>query len=280
MDKSDYIPTVSILTHSPINPTPHKNIMKCFEPNNPHAAHWKHTAFMQYDKNASYCIFTKPQPIKSLPTGVDVLRSVLATTVKPTDTDNLWLLGIRHCVNGNPIKGDIKYGPTYAPTISPETLRFQIAYSAEYKFHLQTGDCSNAFQCTHEPDATKRIWCYLPPYYIQWWNLRYPHDKINPTDGLLAMQAAQNIQGTPHAGNRWKQNLDAQLTKHGFICDNVDKTFYTYHRNNNLVAMLSTTVDDFLLSFKTPDIRDEFFQFMSTDFDVTTPGFQKELECV
>ena len=272
-----YIPTVAILTHSALKPTTHKNIMECFKPTNPHSAQWKYTVYQQYDKNASYRVFTKPQPIRTLPPDVDILKSVLAPTVKPTDTTNLWTLGLRHCVNGNSIKGDEKYGPTFAPTIAPETLRFQLAYSAVFHFNLQTGDCSNAFQCTYEPDPSKRIWCYLPPFYIQWWNSRYPHDKIDPHDAPFAMQAAQNIQGTPHAGNRWKQNLDALLTKHGYTCNNIDKAFYTYHQNNQLMGMLNTTVDDFLLSFKTTQIRDEFFAFMRTAFDITTPGYQTEI---
>ena len=271
-------PTVAILTHSPVKPIPHKNVMECFNINNPHHAQWKYTAFEQYDKNASYRVFTKPQPLNTLPPDVDVLKSVLASTVKPTENEHLWLLGLRHCVNGKLIKGIDKYGPTYAPTISPDTLRFQLAYSAAFGFQLQTGNCSNAFQCTHEPDPDKRIWCYLPPYYLQWWNLRYPNDTIDPTTGPFAMQAAQNIQGTPHAGNRWKNNLDAQLTKHGYVCNNVDKAFYTYHIDQTLVAMLSTTVDDFLLSFKEIRIRDHFFSFMTDAFDVTTPGIQQRLK--
>ncbi len=100
---------------------------------------------------------------------------------------------------------------------------------------------------------------------------------IDPTDGPFAMQAAQNIQGTPHAGNRWKQNLDSQLTKHGYICNNVDKAFYTYHIQGQLAAMLSTTVEDFLLSFRTTSVQDDFFQFMGAAFDITTPGYQQEL---
>ena len=271
-----HVPTVAILTHSAIKPTAHTNIMDCFKPTNPHSAQWKYTAFQQYDKNASYRVFTRPQPIITLPQNTDILKSVLDATVKATETNNLWTLGLRHCVNGKQIKGNDKYGPTFAPTISPETLRFQLAYSAAYKFKLQTGDCSNAFQCTYEPDANKRIWCYLPPFYLQWWNSRYPHDNIDPSNGPFAMQAAQNIQGTPHAGNRWKENLDAHLTNHGFVCNNVDKAFYTYHRDNELMGMLSTTVDDFLLSFKTTDIRDEFFRYMRQAFDITTPGFQNE----
>ena len=126
-------PTVAILTHSPIKPIPHKNIMDCFKPTNPHYAQWKYTAFEQYDKNASYRVFTKPQPINTLPPDTDILKSVLTSTVKATDNENLWILGLRHCVNGKTIKGDNKYGPTYAPTISPETLRFQLAYTAKKK---------------------------------------------------------------------------------------------------------------------------------------------------
>ena len=148
-----YTPTVAILTHSPIKPNAPKNIMECFQPTNPHYAKWKYTAFHQYDNNASYRVFTKPQPIKSLPSNIDILKSALAPTAKPTEAENIWMLGVRYCVNGNKIKGNEKYGPTFAPTIAPDTLRFQIVYSAALGFKLQTGDCSNAFQCTHEPDA-------------------------------------------------------------------------------------------------------------------------------
>ena len=62
-DFLQYVPTVSILTHFPLKPIAHKNILDCFDKTNPHQAQWKHTAFSQYDKNASYRVFTKPQPI-------------------------------------------------------------------------------------------------------------------------------------------------------------------------------------------------------------------------
>lgn len=91
------------------------------------------------------------------------------------------------------------------------------------------------------------------------------------------MQAAQNIQGTAHAGNCSKQNVYAHLTKNGYICNNVDKVFHTYHHDNVLMAILSTIVDDFLLSFKTTTIRDKFFTFMGDAFDVTNPGYKQEL---
>ena len=34
----------------------------------------------------------------------------------------------------------------------------------------------------------------MNPLYIQWYNSRYPHDKIDPEDGPYVMQAAQLIQ--------------------------------------------------------------------------------------
>ncbi len=58
-----HTPTVAILTHSSIKPKITKNIMDCFDPSNPHSTQWKFSAFQQYNKNASYRVFTKPQPI-------------------------------------------------------------------------------------------------------------------------------------------------------------------------------------------------------------------------
>ena len=55
---------------------------------------------------------------------------------KTDGNKNLWMLGIRHCVNGKTIKGNEQYGPTFAPTISPDTLRFQLAYAAAFGFKL------------------------------------------------------------------------------------------------------------------------------------------------
>ena len=89
-----YIPTVAILTHSAVKHIAHKNIMDCFNPTNPHNAQWKYTAFQQYNKNSSYCVFTIPQLICTLPTNTDILKSILATTVKATETKKLWNLGL------------------------------------------------------------------------------------------------------------------------------------------------------------------------------------------
>ena len=265
------IPTISFLTHSVHKPSCPSNALECFQPTNPHSTQWKETAFEQYDKNCTYRVFTKPIPIKHLPDNSHILKSVLAPSVKATELSSIWKLGLRHCVNGKPLKGNEQYDPTFAPTVSPLFFRFQLCYSAAHGFLDKSGDCSNAFQCTHEPDIQKRFFCYLPPFYFIWWNHRYPNDPLDPTDGPFVLQSCQNIQGTPHAANRWKKNLDQQLTKIGYINNNVDKAFYTKHKDEKLIAMLSTTVDDFYLSTINKQVQDDFFTSMSAVFDITSP---------
>ena len=66
--------------------------------------------------------------------------------------------------------------------------------------------------------------------------------------------------------------MDTHLLHIGFKHNNVDKAFYTYHKNGKLAAMLSTTVDDFYLSSLNQQIENEFFSYMSSLFDITTPN--------
>ena len=170
------------------------------------------------------------------------------------------------------MKGLTSYGATRASTVSPDTFRFQLAFGTSLGFKHRTFDCTNAFQCTFEDDPSKRIYCYLPPFYLQWYNLRYSNDPIDPNNGPYVMQAAQLIQGSPHAANRWQGNLSMQLKQMGFIRNNVNHSFYVkFDLNNELEAMLSITVDDLLLSFKNDAIQQQFYENLSSAFDVTTP---------
>ncbi len=267
------VPTISILVHSPHQPTTSGNIHDCFALDNPHKSFWIQTIYEQFDKNASYRVFTKPIPRSTIPQDHMILKSVLAPTVKSTNISSLWKLNVRHCVNGRPMKGMTTYGATHASTVSPDTVRFQLSFGTSLGFKHKTFDCTNAFQCTFEEDPSKQIYCHLPPFYTQWYNSRYPHDKIDPSNGPYIMQAAQLIQGSPHAANRWQENLSLQITSMGFVRNNVDHSFYVkYDQSKQLVAMLSITVDDLLLSYKTEDTQQIFYNKLSSAFDVTTPS--------
>ena len=120
------------------------------------------------------------------------------------------------------MKGISTHGETRAPTISPDTVRFHLAYSTSLGFKHKSFDCTNAFQCTFKEDATKQIYCYPPPYYLKWYNSRYCHDQIDLSEGPFVLHAAQLIQGYPHAANRWQQNLHTQIIWLGYVRNNID----------------------------------------------------------
>ena len=84
------VPTISVFVHSATKPPTSPNIQDCFDGTNPLGSFWIQTAYEQYDKNASYRVFTRPIPKNDIPSSSLILKSVLALTVKPTDIDNLW----------------------------------------------------------------------------------------------------------------------------------------------------------------------------------------------
>ena len=116
------VPSISVLVHSSSQPDITTNINDCFAYTNPLKSFWIQTIYEQYDKNASYRVFTKPIPKQHISSDTLILKSVLAPTVKATDITSLWKLNVRHCVNGKPMKGLASYGATRASTVSPETV--------------------------------------------------------------------------------------------------------------------------------------------------------------
>ena len=269
---NNIVPTISVLVHYPHRPHITPNIQDCFDSKNPLRSFWIQTVYEQFDKNASYRVFTRPMKKTKIAQDAMILKSVLTPSVKTTDIPNLWKLNIRHCVNGKPMKGMQEYGATRASTVHPDTVRFQLAYCTAQGFTHRPYDCTNVFQYTFEDDPDKRIYCYLPPFYTYWYNSRYPHDPIEPKNGPYVLQAAQLIQGSPNAANRWQANLHTQITSLGFVRNNIDHAFYTKRDDTNeLEAMLSITVDDLLLSYKNEATQQHFYSGLSDAFDVTTP---------
>ena len=200
-----HIPTIQYLTHSIQKTICPDNGIEYFQLTNLHHIQWKETTFEQYDKNTSYKVFTKPIPISTLPTDVDILRSILAPSVKPIDIQSIWKFGLRHCIKGKSLKGNEQYDPTFVPTVSSLFFHFQVCYSAANNFCDISGDFSNVFQYTYEPDISTRFFCYFPPFYLIWWNSRFPTTPIHQSGGMFGLKSYQNIQGTPHAANCWKK---------------------------------------------------------------------------
>ena len=166
----------------------------------------------------------------------------------------------------------------YAPVASADSLRFQLGYSAALNFIVRSYDCTNAFQCTYEPDARKRVYCRLPPLYLQWYNYRYSWDSLESTDGPFVLQAGQVIQGTPHAGYSWYINIHKRLCLHEYKRNSTDMGFYVKYINGEIVAMMSLTVDDCLFTVRSHKDETHFHSFMSDAYEVTSPGNQPVLK--
>ena len=56
----------------------------------PQRQFWKEALFVQYDKNKNVSLLSDPIPIKSLPEGTKVLRSLIAPSIKEGDCSDAW----------------------------------------------------------------------------------------------------------------------------------------------------------------------------------------------
>ena len=65
----------------------------------PHRKLWKEAIFFQYDKNKNVSLVSAPIPIKPLPEGKIVPRSLIAPSIKEGDCSDAWKFVARHCVN-------------------------------------------------------------------------------------------------------------------------------------------------------------------------------------
>ena len=66
----------------------------------------KEALFVKYDKKKNVSLLSAPTPIKSLPEGTKVLRSLIATSIKECYCYDAWKFVARHCANGSSqIKG-------------------------------------------------------------------------------------------------------------------------------------------------------------------------------
>ena len=66
----------------------------------------KEALFVQYGRNKNVSLLSAPIPIKSLPEGTKVLRSLIAPSIKEGDCSDACKFVARHCANGSSkIKG-------------------------------------------------------------------------------------------------------------------------------------------------------------------------------
>ena len=62
----------------------------------PQRQFWKESLSVKYDKNKNISLLSAPIPIKSLPKGTKVLRSLIATSIKEGDCSDGWKFVAQH----------------------------------------------------------------------------------------------------------------------------------------------------------------------------------------
>ena len=107
---------------------------------------WKESLFVQYEKNKNVSLLSAPIPIKSLPEGTEVLRSLIAPSINEVDCSDAWKFIALHCANGSSqIKG-IDFDQSYSPVAHAESFRINIAISSMHRLTARILDVSNVFQ--------------------------------------------------------------------------------------------------------------------------------------
>ena len=124
---------------------------------------WKETPFVQYDKNKNFSLLSDPIPIKSLPKGKKLLRSLISPSIKEGDCSNACKFVARHCANGSShIKG-IDFDQSYSPVAHAESFRINITIASMHILTARILDVSNVFKnkifTIHE-----RVFASPPPY--------------------------------------------------------------------------------------------------------------------
>ena len=110
----------------------------------PQRKFWKEALFVQYDKNKNFSLLSDPIPIKSLPEGTEVLRSIIAPSIKEGDCSDAWKFVARHCANGgSQIKG-IYFDQSYSPVAHADSFRINIAIAYMHGLTAIILDVSNA----------------------------------------------------------------------------------------------------------------------------------------
>ena len=171
---------------------------------------------------------------------------MLAPKIKPQG-DNTYQFVTRYCADGSTqIKGiDFKY--SYSPTASACSIRFTLCYAATNSLILGLMDVENCFQNVVK-EVEKRVVVTTPPFFMQWFKLRYPDIKIQDDDGKYVLQINNGIQGDREIGREWYILLKRILEKFGCKQCPFELAVYFYKQDNDII-LINTSTDDFLCAY-------------------------------
>jgi hypothetical protein len=162
---------------SPVEPIAHPSITKCLA-DTEFGDDWVQALYHQFDKNDAVKLLAQPSPIKNVPKGKKIHRTVISTKVKRKG-ENLFQLVARMCADGSKQEQGIDFEYSYSPTTGAACLKIVLSIAAAYGFTVSIIDIVNCFQSTIIPEEEERLVISCPPKYLDWFKHRYPRVKLN-----------------------------------------------------------------------------------------------------
>ena len=104
---------------------------------------------------------------------------------------------------------------------------------------------SNAFQNTNVT-IHERVCVIPPPYYLEWFEISYPHVTLNRDDGPFFLRCMNGIQGKNPSGRQWNRLLDALVTIIKYKKSTIDHAIYINFFSDVTVSYLTVSNDDVL----------------------------------
>ena len=109
----------------------------------------------------------------------------------------------------------------------------------------------------------------MPPYYIEWFQLEFPHVKIEGPPPYV-VQVFNYMQGTKNAGNRYFAVLSGLFEKLNLRPTSVDRgVFVCVEPTTNYILIVLSNVDDCLVFSSNQSLSSKLEKILRTAYDIT-----------
>lgn len=172
----------------------------------------------------------------------------------------------RLVANGN-LQHPDSIGDTFSPTVTPITVNAQLDIAARNDHYISSYDIKGAFLMT-KMSKGRRITIRISKKVSMIWIQYYPELKRFLTeDGELYFELLKYMYGLSEAPRQFNKLLNKVLLDMGFEVSKSDECLY-YKDTAEGRLILSTHVDDMLLTCPTIDLRTWFEEEMKKHFDI------------
>lgn len=121
---------------------------------------------------------------------------------------------------------------SYSPVGFIDSIHLILALSASLCYTLHVLDISNAFQNGVIFDPEKRVYLFLPPFYLDWFRSQWLDYKLPSQDSAqLALQCLKSIQSTCDAGHHCYALISSHFGELGMNQRSLDHGIFLWKWN-------------------------------------------------